>query len=64
MNDLFQERGLSVEEVVVPNFNNHLANLIAMILIGDWTAYYLALAYGIDPTPVDMVEDFKDKMKS
>ena len=64
MNDLFQERGLSVEEVVVPNFNNHLANLISMILIGDWKAYYLALAYGIDPTPVDMVEDFKDKMKS
>jgi hypothetical protein len=34
-----------------------------MTLIGDWTAYYLALAYGIDPTPVDMVEEFKLLLK-
>ena len=26
---------------------------------GDWISYSLALSYGIDPTPVDMVEAFK-----
>ena len=29
---------------------------------GDWCAYSLALLHGIDPTPVDLVEDFKRKL--
>jgi len=29
------------------------------LYLGDWVSYYLALEYSIDPTPVDMVEDFK-----
>jgi hypothetical protein len=29
------------------------------LALADWTAYYLALEYKIDPTPVDMVEDLK-----
>lgn len=63
MKTLFTERGLEVKDVVVPDYGNHLANLVSMILVGDWTAYYLALTYGIDPTPVDMVEEFKMLMK-
>jgi len=27
--------------------------------LADWTSYYLALEYGQDPTPVDMVENLK-----
>jgi glucose/mannose-6-phosphate isomerase len=63
LQQLFESRGLAVSKIVVPDFGNKLANLVAMTLIGDWTAYYLALAYGIDPTPVDMVEEFKLLMK-
>ena len=63
LKQLFESRGLPVENVIVPDFGNKLANVVAMTLIGDWTAYYLALAYGIDPTPVDMVEEFKLLMK-
>jgi len=63
LQQLFEDRGLSVQDIIVPDFRNHLANIIAMTLIGDWTAYYLALAYGIDPTPVDMVEEFKVLIK-
>jgi glucose/mannose-6-phosphate isomerase len=59
LQQLLEGRGLSIQDILVPDFGNHLANLVAMTLIGDWTAYYLALAYGIDPTPVDMVEEFK-----
>jgi glucose/mannose-6-phosphate isomerase len=29
---------------------------------GLWTAYYLAMAYGIDPVPVGGVEDFKKRL--
>jgi len=63
LQQLFESRGLSVIRLEVEDYGNYLANTIAMILIGDWTAYYLALAYGIDPTPVDMVEEFKLLMK-
>lgn len=63
LQQLFESRELSVEKIMLPDFGNKLANLVAMTLIGDWTAYYLALAYGIDPTPVDMVEEFKLLMK-
>ena len=30
---------------------------------GDWLSYYLALFYGIDPTPVALVEEFKKQLK-
>jgi len=63
MKTIFEERGLPVHEVRVQDHGNYLANLMAMILVGDWTAYYSALAYGIDPTPVDLVEDFKTRLK-
>jgi glucose/mannose-6-phosphate isomerase len=33
------------------------------LLLADWTSYYLALEYGIDPTPVAMVEEFKKLMQ-
>jgi len=63
MKALFEDRDLQVNTVSVPNKGNYLANLMSLVLVGDWTAYYLALAYETDPTPVDMVEEFKTKLK-
>jgi glucose/mannose-6-phosphate isomerase len=40
-----------------------LAHMWTLILFGDYTAYYLAIAYGVDPTPVEMLENFKAEMK-
>ncbi len=33
------------------------------LMLGDFTSYYLALEYGIDPAPVAMVEEFKKAME-
>jgi glucose/mannose-6-phosphate isomerase len=30
---------------------------------GDYASYYLALAYELDPTPVPMLAELKEKMK-
>jgi glucose/mannose-6-phosphate isomerase len=30
-----------------------------ILLLGDWTSYYVAINNKIDPTPVEMVEEFK-----
>jgi glucose/mannose-6-phosphate isomerase len=39
-----------------------LAHMWSMILFGDYMAYYLAMGYGVDPTPVDSLVDFKRSM--
>ncbi len=39
--------------------NNLLERIISTTYLGDWVSYFLALEYGIDPTPVELVEKFK-----
>jgi glucose/mannose-6-phosphate isomerase len=41
---------------------NRLAQQWTALHFGDYTAYYLAMAYGIDPTPVAAIEAFKQEM--
>ncbi|HEX7234411.1 MAG TPA: bifunctional phosphoglucose/phosphomannose isomerase [Nitrosospira sp.] len=36
-----------------------LAHMWTTILFGDYMAYYLAMAYGVDPTPIKALVDFK-----
>jgi glucose/mannose-6-phosphate isomerase len=40
-----------------------IAHIWTLILFGDYMAYYLAMAYGIDPTPVTALENFKKTLK-
>jgi glucose/mannose-6-phosphate isomerase len=42
--------------------NTPLAHMWTTILFGDYMAYYLAMAYGVDPTPVKALVDFKQAM--
>jgi len=39
-----------------------LSRLFGTAYIGDWVSYYLAVDRGIDPTPVDMVQNFKKRL--
>ncbi len=43
--------------------NSPLAHIWTMILFGDYMAYYLAMAYGVDPTPIEALSNFKEAMK-
>jgi len=40
-----------------------LAHIWTLILFGDYMAYYLAIAYGVDPTPVEALVNFKNALK-
>lgn len=42
--------------------NTPLAHMWTMILFGDYMAYYLAMGYGVDPTPVQVLVEFKQAM--
>ncbi|HFC36188.1 MAG TPA: bifunctional phosphoglucose/phosphomannose isomerase [Candidatus Moranbacteria bacterium] len=37
--------------------------VFSTLYLGDWVSYYLALEYETDPTPVQMVEEFKKLIK-
>ena len=39
-----------------------LAHIWTMILFGDYMAYYLAMGYGVDPTPIQALVEFKKAM--
>jgi glucose/mannose-6-phosphate isomerase len=39
-----------------------LSRIFSLIYIGDFISYYLAILYGIDPTPVDRVTYLKNKL--
>ncbi len=41
-----------------------LSQIWTTLHFGDYTAFYLAVAYGVDPTPVDVLENFKKSLKS
>ena len=40
-----------------------LAQLWTSLHFGDYFAYYLAMAYGVDPTPVEAIEGLKARLK-
>jgi glucose/mannose-6-phosphate isomerase len=42
---------------------NKLYKIFATLLTLDWASYYLAIKMGVDPTPVDLVENFKAVIK-
>jgi glucose/mannose-6-phosphate isomerase len=39
-----------------------LAQMWTALHLGDYTSYYLAMAYGVDPTPITSIEGFKREM--
>lgn len=44
--------------------STRLAQQWTCLHFGDYTAYYLAMAYGVDPTPVAAIEGLKDRLKA
>ena len=53
---------LNTEIITMPEGSPFFKMLVSLS-IGLWTSYYLALINSIDPTPVDLVEQFKNLVK-
>ena len=56
--EALREKGLDVLIIDIVE-GDMFRKLFSTIGLCDWISYYLALEYGQDPTPVDMVEEFK-----
>lgn len=42
--------------------NSRLARLFSSVYLGDYLSLYLAVLYGIDPSPVERIEDLKKRL--
>ena len=42
--------------------SSRLARLFSLVQLGDYVSFYLALLYGVDPTPVKAIQDFKARV--
>jgi glucose/mannose-6-phosphate isomerase len=58
---IFMVEGMNTDAVDARG-ESTLAHIWTLILFGDYMAYYLAMAYGVDPTPVDALVNFKKSM--
>lgn len=61
--DLLKEKGID-SEIITMDGNDVFSKMFLSITYSDWTSYYLALEYGQDPTPVDLVEKLKKILAS
>jgi glucose/mannose-6-phosphate isomerase len=57
----FMLEGLNTDNIEARG-HTPLAHMWTTILFGDYMAYYLAMAYGVDPTPIKALVDFKQAM--
>lgn len=60
---LLKEKGVE-SKILDMQGDNVFYKIFSSISLADWTSYYLALEYGQDPTPVDMVENLKKILAS
>lgn len=59
--ELYREWGIGVSDFAVRG-QTLVEKLFYAISFGLWTTYYLAEAYGVDPVPVEGVENFKKRL--
>ena len=59
--DAFMLEGMNTDFVDARG-KTPLAHMWTLILFGDYVAYYLAMGYGVDPTPIQALVDFKRAM--
>lgn len=59
--EIYDKLGIETE-IIEMEGNDYLTKFLNTLVLGDWISYYLALEYNQDPTPVDLVEEFKKKL--
>lgn len=60
--EILKAKGLEGEILEIKG-ENFFEKIFSNLILADWVSYYLAIHYGIDPTPVKIVEEFKKKME-
>ena len=59
---IIEKEGVQVETINIKG-KNRLEKIFSTLILGFWTAYWLAMDYKIDPTPVKTIDELKKKLK-
>jgi glucose/mannose-6-phosphate isomerase len=59
--EIFMLEGLNTDAIDARG-DSPLAHVWTLILFGDYMTYYLAMAYGVDPTPVEALVGLKESL--
>jgi glucose/mannose-6-phosphate isomerase len=59
--DIVKKEGVELIEISSRG-QDLLSRIFSLIYIGDFVSFYLAILYGIDPTPVDRVTYLKNQL--
>ena len=59
--ELYMTQGFNTD-VVEARGRSPLAQMLTCLHYGDYASYYLAMAYGVDPTPVELIERLKAQL--
>jgi glucose/mannose-6-phosphate isomerase len=59
--ELLKQAGVAYE-FVDSEGQSALARMVSLVSIGDWVSYYLAILYGVDPSPVKVISYLKDRL--
>lgn len=60
-NALIRREGVAVDFIDIVG-ETFLEKIFSTVILGFWTAYWLALEYKVDPTPVEPIIEFKRKL--
>lgn len=55
-------KGISYELIKIDNAPNPVAEIGQAVLLGDFVSYYLAILNGVDPTPVEAIDQLKKEL--
>ncbi len=59
--DMLQSKGIDYQ-LADTSGEDDLTRMMSLVYLGDWVSYYLAILYGIDPTPVKVIDYLKDRL--
>jgi glucose/mannose-6-phosphate isomerase len=58
---LYLHEGIPID-VIKARGNSPLAHMMTAVQFGDYVSYYVAIAYGVDPTPIMVIQELKEKL--
>ncbi len=59
--EIYMTSGFNTDEIEAQG-QSPLAHMLTALHYGDYVAYYLAMAYGVDPTPIPQIDYLKEQL--
>jgi len=59
--EIYMTAGFNTDEIEAAG-RSPLAHMLTVLHYGDYTAYYLAMGYGVDPSPIPQIDYLKEQL--